>query len=232
MGLTHFITGLLKRATRSLGQPTQLDSSINLSKTTKQKNNKIIDMSETMADTKKEVVKYQWKKGENFGKVVEVKSTDSKFINFTDGSRIFKNVVSEFMEKVQGDSLPLPGADQVAIKLSGEPSIPTQQPVQIQEQAQANTVPDNTVQQQQDTKEPSVMGKMIMKMSKKNLVTVPIQINLNIPTPALHAMLSEGMEAEDLNEEIMDVALSQIEMDKLQDYIKTNITDFLSQYYS
>jgi hypothetical protein len=73
---------------------------------------------------------------------------------------------------------------------------------------------------------------MILKMSKKNVVNVPIQINLNIPTPQLYSMLGEGMESDDLNEEIMEVALSQIEMDKLQDYIKSNITTFLSEYYS
>ena len=69
-------------------------------------------------------------------------------------------------------------------------------------------------------------------MSKKNVVSVPLQINLNIPTPALHAMLSEGMEAEDLNEEIIQVALQQIEIDKLQDYVRENITNFLTEYYS
>jgi hypothetical protein len=76
------------------------------------------------------------------------------------------------------------------------------------------------------------MGKMITKMSKKNVVSVPIQINLNSPTPALHVMLSESMEDEDLNDEIMSVALSQIELDKLQDYIKENIVEFLKEYYS
>ena len=187
-------------------------------------------MSEVMADAKNEVVKYQWKKGERFGEVVEVESTDNKFVNFTDGSRIFKNVVNEFLEKVQGDRLPLPGADQVAAKLTGEE---VQQTESVQDQDISVTLDkplESKVHIQQN--EPTVMGKMIMKMSKKNLVTVPIQINLNIPTAGLYAMLSEGMEEEDLNEEIMQVALSQIEMDKLQDYIKTNVTDFLAQYYS
>ena len=186
-------------------------------------------MVEVMSETKNEPVKYQWKKGDNFGKVVEVESTDDEFINFTDGSRIFKNVVNEFLEKVQGDKLPLPGADQVAAKLNSE--LPATGPAQDQ----TPTITTNTsspVVTQTEVKEPTVMGKMIMKMSKKNLVTVPVQINLNIPTPALYAMLSEGMEEEDLNEEIMAVALSQIEMDKLQEYIKTNVTDFLSEYYS
>ena len=73
---------------------------------------------------------------------------------------------------------------------------------------------------------------MILKMSKKNVVNVPIQINLNIPTPTLYAMLGEGMEEEDLNDEITEVALSQIKIDKLQEYIKLSVTDFLSEYYS
>jgi hypothetical protein len=191
-------------------------------------------MTEVMSENK-DVVKYQWKKGENFGKVVEVESTDSEFINFTDGSRIFKNVVNEFLEKVQGDKLPLPGADQIVAKISGEPSVPVPQasPIQDQTNAIASNTSDAVITQPAVTsKEPTVMGKMIMKMSKKNVVNVPIQINLNIPTPSLYAMLSEGMEAEDLNEEIMEVALSQIEMEKLQDYIKSNVSDFLAEYYS
>ena len=68
-------------------------------------------------------------------------------------------------------------------------------------------------------------------MSKKNVVNIPIQINLNIPTPQLYSMLGEGMEEQDLNEEITGVALSQIEMDKLQEYIRSSVTDFLSEYY-
>lgn len=187
-------------------------------------------MSEVMSEDKKDILKYQWKKGERFGEVVEVSSTDSDFINFTDGSRIFKNAVSEFLEKIQGDRLPLPGAEVVAAKLNGE----TQQtgPIQDQIPTVATSSSDTIIKQPTLAKEPSVMGKMIMKMSKKNLVTIPIKINLNIPTPALRVMLSEGMEEQDLNDEIMEVALSQIEMDKLQDYIKANITDYLQEYYS
>lgn len=76
------------------------------------------------------------------------------------------------------------------------------------------------------------MGAMILKMSKKNVVNVPVQININIPTPDLYAILGGGMEEEDLNKEITEVALSQIEIDKLQEYVKASVTDFLSEYYS
>ena len=176
-----------------------------------------------MAEVQEETVKYQWIKGDNFGKIVEVQSEDDDFIYFTDGNRIFKEVASEFLEKVIDGNIPLPGADQAAKVITGEIK-PVANPVQNQ------TTPN--VETQSSTTEPTVMGKMIMKMSKKNVVNVPIQINLNIPTPALYSMLSEGMEAEDLNEEIMQVALQQIEIDNLTEYLKENVSLFLSQYYS
>jgi hypothetical protein len=170
-----------------------------------------------MATVQEQIKQYQWIKGDNFGVIVDVESEDSQFINFTDGSKIFKTIQSEFLEEVVDGRIPLPGALGASALVTGSTiSKPkTESPTIAVEQ-----------------KKTSIMGKMITKMSKKNVVNVPIQINLNIPTPALHAMLTEGMEEEDLNEEIMEVALSQIEMDKLQDYIKSNITSFLLEYYS
>ena len=170
-----------------------------------------------MATVQEEIKQYQWIKGDNFGLIVDVLSEDSEFTNFTDGTKIFKTIQSEFLEQVIDGVIPLPGALGVSDLTTGDPI--------LKPKAISHVVP---VEQN----EPTVLGKMILKMSKKNVVNVPIQINLNIPTPQLYSMLGEGMESDDLNEEIMEVALSQIEMDKLQDYIKSNITTFLSEYYS
>ena len=166
-----------------------------------------------MATVQDKIRKFQWIKGDNFGKIVELDFEDSKFLNFKNGTKIFKNMQNEFLKEIINDVIPLPGVD----------SIPKNN---------ADKSTKKKVKKVEVVKEPSVMGKMITKLSKKNVVNVPIQINLNIPTIALHAMLSEGMESDDLSEEIMEVALSQIEMDKLQDYVKSNISDFLKKYYS
>lgn len=174
-----------------------------------------------MADVQEQLKQYQWIKGDNFGLIVDVKEEDSDFIYFTDGSRIFKNVQPEFLQEVVDGRIPLPGAGSAGLKIES-----------VSKSTLDIGVSNASVQIKEEVKEPSIMGKMITKMSKKNVVNVPIQINLNIPTPGLHAMLTEGMEVDDLNEEIMEVALSQIEMDKLQDYIKGNITTFLNEYYS
>jgi len=168
-------------------------------------------MTEVQEDSKQ----YQWKKGDNFGEVVDFLSEDDKFINFTNGERIFKNILSEFMEPVINGVLPFPTPMGVGSKPAAERRVTN----------------SKTTTPVVDTKEPSIMGKMIMKMSKKNVVSVPITINLNIPTPQLHSILAGGMEDEDLNDEISEVAFSQIEVQKLQEYIKENISTFLKEYY-
>ena len=163
---------------------------------------------------------YQWVKGDRFGDVVTVdlEKQDPKFIYFTDGTRIIKGMVQEYLMAVRNEKEVLQVAAETA-----EPPVAEQ----------ALTAPTSTTATvEATTQEPTVMGKMIMKMSKKNVVNVPIQINVNIPTPALYAMLSEGMEEEDLNEEIMEVALQQIEINNLAEYLKENISTFLLEYYS
>lgn len=163
---------------------------------------------------------YQWVKGDRFGDVVTVdlEKQDPKFMYFTDGTRIIKGMAQEYLMAVRNENEVLQVAAEAPATVATE---------------QAPTVETNTpAPVEATTKEPTVMGKMIMKMSKKNVVNVPIQINVNIPTPALYAMLSEGMEEEDLNEEIMEVALQQIEINNLAEYLKENISTFLSEYYS
>lgn len=180
------------------------------------------EVKEIKMAEKQEPKTYQWTKSEYIGKVVVVseEQPDDKFLQFTDGSRINKTLISEYMMEVPTGTK---GINDLDILQTG--------PVQDQ----TPTVATNTsapVITQPAAKEPSVMGKMIAKMSKKNVVTVPVQINLNIPTVDIYNMLSGGMETEDLNEEIMEVALQQIEINKLHDYIKENVAQFLQEYYS
>lgn len=164
---------------------------------------------------------YQWIKGDRFGDVVttDLNIKDPEFIYFTDGTRIIKGIAQEYLMPVRNEREVLPVTNE------------TPQTDVVQNEAPATTAVTPTPAEPQVT-EPTIMGKMIMKMSKKNVVNVPVQININIPTPDLYAMLAGGMEEEDLNEEIMAVALQQIEIDNLAEYLKENISTFLSEYYS
>ena len=178
-------------------------------------------MEEQVMAEEKQQIMYQWIKGDRFGDVVTVAEVqpDKQWLTFDDGTRINPGLVKEYLMQVRNEREVLPVASET----------PQTGPVQDQ----TPTVATNTsTPVESQVAEPTIMGKMIMKMSKKNVVNVPVQININIPTPDLYAMLAGGMEEEDLNEEIMAVALQQIEIDNLAEYLKENISTFLSEYYS
>lgn len=172
-------------------------------------------MEEVKMAIEKQQKRYQWTKGDRFGDIVTVAEDqqDGKWLYFDDGSRINPDLIGEFLLEVRNEREVL-NVDNIQPAVQNQPEV-------IQP----------AIQQQVETKEPSIMGKMIMKMSKKNVVNVPLQINISIPTQQLYGMLSEGMEEDDLNEEIMEVALQQIEIDNLTEYLKENISSFLSEYY-
>lgn len=188
-----------------------------LNKTSKKLQENTNNMEETIMADQKQRKMYQWIKGDKFGNVVTVAEDqqDGKFLYFEDGSRINHDFVQEYLMEVKNEKEILkPSSNVETVQPIVQNQVETAQPIV------------------QETKEPSIMGKMIMRMSKKNVVNVPLQINISIPTQQLYAMLSEGMEEDDLNEEIMSVALQQIEIDNLTEYLKENISSFLSEYYS
>lgn len=158
---------------------------------------------------------YQWTKGDRLGDTVEVAEiqSDSKWLYFEDGTRINPSLIDDYLLEIDDPSQ--------ALNVSISRPIVTSPAVAASQPSQPST-PEPTK---------TVMGLMIEKMSKKNVVQVPISININVPTPSIYEMLSEGMETGDLDEEIMQVALSQLQINKLQDYVKEHISNFLNTYY-
>ena len=169
---------------------------------------------------KDDVKKYQWKSGDNFGKIVEVESVDGEFTNFTDGSRIFNNVLPEFLEEVVDGVIPFPGADQLTsisqgIDLKVTPNNPTPAPIKV------------------EPKE-SPLEQLINKLSKKNVEPFEAKINLNIPNKKVFEMLIDNADEdrEELIKTIAKVAVSQIEIDKLQEYLTEEVSTFINNYYN
>lgn len=178
-----------------------------------------------MSDTKDEVKVYQWAKGENFGKVVEVLSVDDEFTNFTDGSRIFNNVLPEFLTEVINDELPFPGVDTIGLpskdaKLTSKPQNPIATVQEVTETKQ--TEPTN-----------SVLFTLIEKLSNKNFEEIPVKINVNLPKKQVINMLVENSDdsKEDILDAVRDVAINQIEINKLQEFLEIEITNFINKYY-
>ena len=165
---------------------------------------------------KEDVRKYQWKAGDNFGKIVEVESNDGEFTNFTDGSKIFNEVLPEFLEEIIDGVIPFPGADQMS-------SI-----------AQGINVTENNPNVTYIEPKESPLEQLINKLSKKNVEPFEAKINLNIPNKKVFDMLIDNADEdrEELIKTIAKVAVSQIEIHKLQEYLTEEVSIFINNYYN
>lgn len=177
--------------------------------------------TQTMELVKDTVIKYQWKKGDSFGKVVEVKESDAEFTYFTDGSQIFNEVLDEFLERVFGEELPFPGAQSLNEIASGIKTV--QHPVKKETAVKVKNEPEK-----------SPLEELVAKLSKKNMEPFQTTINLNIPNKQIFDMLIENADEdkENLINAIARVAVSQIEINKLQEYLTEEVTVFINNYYN
>jgi hypothetical protein len=166
---------------------------------------------------KEDVKKYQWKAGDNFGKIVEVKERDSEFTYFTDGSQIYNEVLPEFLEEIINGEIPFPGADQLSSIAQGINVIKNEEP------KAAYIAPKE-----------SPLEQLINKLSKKNVEPFEAKINLNIPNKKVFDMLIDNADEdrEELIKTIAKVAVSQIEINKLQEYLTEEVSIFINNYYN
>ena len=178
---------------------------------------------EAQKDTEKNpVIKYQWKKGDNFGKIVEFKSKDDKFTYFADGSKIFNVALDEFLEQFKGNNVPFPGVEGDGRILREDLSEFKEKVIETNKRVEKK---ENTV---------SPFEQLISKLSAKNIEKFETSINLNIPKKDVFEMLinSADEDKEELINTIAKVAISQIEINKLQEYLKAEVITFIKKYYN
>jgi hypothetical protein len=174
-----------------------------------------------MQDTLKEAIQYQWKKGDKFGQVETVKGIEGEFTNFESGGRIYTTLISEFLEIVTLEGLPFPGAESIDTKKTTTQIDPINP---IKPAAVSNTVePIKT----------SPLSKLIKTLSSKNVESFDLSVGINLPKKEVFNMLVENSEEEssEILEEISKSAASQIEINNLQDFLKEQINEFVTNYY-
>lgn len=179
-------------------------------------------MSETMSEVTER--QYQWKKGDNFGEIVTVESSDSEFTTFTNGARIFTNLISEFMEEVIDGNIPLPGAQNISFQTQDDIVAP-QVPAQVQKP---------TLSTEDEKPKASALEELIEKLSKKNIEKFETSLNLNIPSRDIFNMLVNSADEDPsvLIDVIARVAVSKIEINKLQEYLTEEVTNYVKNYYN
>lgn len=168
---------------------------------------------------------YVWIRSERAGDVVVTDSSkkDKTWVYFTDGTRINKKLISEYlMESSDEDS---------ALKMS-ESFKGVEEKIQKVETTEIH----NTTKQIHTEPEPmpiddnSVMVGMLKKMSKKN--KAEMTVNIHLPSKAVYSMLLDEMDLdqEEINQYISRLIESQI--DNLRDQLRGQIQTFIKTYYN
>ena len=159
---------------------------------------------------------YVWSKTERAGDIVTVDSTDGGFTIFTDGTRINTNLINEFLMEAANDkqaaAIAKPFVDVEESKGLSE----VKEPQRDSEPVETGTV--------------NVMLEMLRKMSAKNTLTMPIELNL--PSAEVYSLFKDQMDIteEELNDHIIELVLSQI--DNLQEQLKPQAKEFINDYYN
>jgi hypothetical protein len=165
-------------------------------------------------DTKERIL--VWTKTERAGDIVTVDKTEGDFTLFTDGTQCYTNIIGEefFM-----DAKSLEQAESMAIPFKG----PSNTPV-------APKGPDGPQPTAKVDGELNVMLEMLKKISAKNTITMPLE--LNVPSKEVYDLFKDQMDITkaDLNEQILLLVQSQI--DNLQEQLKPQAEEFIKNYYN
>lgn len=170
-------------------------------------------------DTKEQIL--VWTKTERAGDVVTVDGIDGEFTMFTDGSRIYTNLLSEMTIPAKDAN----DAKQLAKPFAKVADADFTTPVELNVEESPTTPKVGVVNE-----EVNVMLEMLKKLSAKNTITMPL--NLNIPSQEVYELFKDQMDITkaDLNEQILLLIMSQI--DNLQEQLKPQAEEFINNYYN
>ena len=161
-----------------------------------------------------------WSKTERAGDIVTVDKVDGDFTLFTDGSRCYTNIIGEefFIEAKSTEA-----AERIAVPFRGPSNIP------VPTKGPDGPSPAGTVINA-PSEEVNIMLEMLKKMSAKNTITMPL--DLNIPSKEVYNLFKDQMDITkaDLNEQISLLIQSQI--DNLQQQLKPQAEEFIKNYYN
>ena len=155
-------------------------------------------------ETKEQVL--VWSKTERAGQIVTVDKKEGDFTYFTDGTKVFTNVINEVLTEAKD----MADAERMA-PIYGN-SVGVAEPQRDPEPVAQKKAPVTS------TGETDVMLEMLKKVSAKNTIEMPL--NLNIPSTEVYELFKDQMDITkaDLNEHILALVLSQI--DNLQEQLK------------
>ena len=158
---------------------------------------------------------YVWARTERAGDIVTVEGTDGQFTTFTDGTKCATALIGEMLMEARDEQ----NAKNIARDFKVTITEPQRDPEPVVETK--TTKP---------TGEVDVMLEMLKKISAKNTISMPLE--LNVPSMEVYELFRDQMDItkEELNTQILALVLSQI--DNLQEQLKPQAEEFIKTYYN
>lgn len=174
-------------------------------------------MQEELTEQKEQI--YVWAKTERAGDIVTFDKVDGEFTLFTDGTKVFSNILSELLLKARDIS----NAKSIAAPFRSGVASTGPEPI---DETPAKAEPQPITQKRAEV---NIMLEMLRKLSAKNSIEMPL--NLNVPSHEVYELFKDQMDItkSDLNEQILALVMSQI--DNLQEQLKPQAEEFIKSYY-
>ena len=161
---------------------------------------------------------YVWTKTERAGQIVTEDFIEGEFTVFTDGTRCRTSLINEML---------LEAKDEMNAYNLAKPFLT---PVFTNNDSGPKEITKEAPKTTQTTGEVNVMLEMLKKISAKNTISMPLE--LNVPSKEVYELFKDQMDItkSDLNEHILELVLSQI--DNLQEQLKPQAEEFIKTYYN
>jgi len=152
--------------------------------------------------------KLQWIKGDKIGSVEVIKTTEDGWTIFESGGRISTNLMSEFLEPLDGDPLDF--------------NSPT--PASIKAEVYKEKLPP-----QKETSSP--IRTLFDKQKKNDKVKLNLTFPISVPKKAIYEIISSSFDSEEVNEELESFIKNQISEDLILDSLFDSIKELIKTRY-
>jgi len=160
-----------------------------------------------MENTEEE--KLQWIKGDKFGAVETIKGIEGEWTVFAGGGRIATNLLSEFLEPLDGDPLdfnpPTPALTEAA--KAYKEKVPPQKAI---------TSPIRT---------------LFDKQKKNDKVKLNLLFPIEVPKKAIYEIINSSFDADEVNNELESFIKNQVSEDLILDSLFDSIKELIKTRY-
>ena len=156
-----------------------------------------------------EEVNLQWIKGDKFGSVETVESTEGEWTIFKNGGRIATSLLSEFLEPIDGEPLDF--------------SPPTPALIKAAEVYKEKVTPQKAIT--------SPIRTLFDKQKKNYKVKLNLSFPIDVPKKAIYEIISSSFDSEEVNDELEVFIKNQISEDLILDSLFDSIKELIKTRY-